>query len=178
MLQHEQECCARALQAEEHCRQAAAVRAKAIANEANQRKAAALCQRLRLFSKSIAERERQREAAARHKGAARAAASEALALVEDCRRHEAAMRAELSAASSLADERPHHEIASPNLFDAARARIQATCELLAGPLDAILANIERKDIEEGARTTPLVGAPSLPSTVDGNIQKVRPRTRP
>jgi hypothetical protein len=36
------------LQAEEHRRQAAAVRAKAIDNEANQRKAAALRQRLRL----------------------------------------------------------------------------------------------------------------------------------
>ena len=90
------------------------------------------------------------------------------------------MRSELSAANSLAlaDERPRHEIASPNLFDAARARIQATCELLAGPLDAILADIECKDIEEGARTTPLVDAPSLPSTVDGHIQKVRPRTQP
>ncbi len=107
----------------------------------------------------------QREAAA-----ARAAESEALALVKDCRRHEAAMRAELSAASSLADERPRHEIASPNLFDAARARIQAICELLTGPLDAILANIEHEDIKEGARTTPLVGAPSLPSSVDGKIE--------
>jgi hypothetical protein len=85
------------------------------------------------------------------------------------------MWAELSAASSLADERPRREIASPNLFDAARARIH---ELLASPLDAILADIEREDIEEGARTTPLVGAPSLPSTVDGSIQKVRPRTQP
>ena len=61
------------------------------------------------------------------------------------------MWAELSAARSLADERPRHEIASPNLFDAARARIQATCDLLADPLDAILADIEREDIEEGAR---------------------------
>jgi hypothetical protein len=129
------------------------------------RKAAALRQRLRLLlSKSVAEREQQREAAA-----ARAAESEARALVEDCRRHEAAMRAELSAASSLADERFRHEIASPNIFDAARVRIQATCELLAGPLDVILANIEREDIKEGARTTPLVDAPSLPSTVDGHI---------
>jgi hypothetical protein len=49
---------------------------------------------------------------------------------------------------------------------------------LAGPLDAILADSEREDIEEGARTTPLVNAPSLALTVDGNIQKVRPRTRP
>jgi hypothetical protein len=85
----------------EHRRQAAAVRAKAIADEANQRKAAALRQRLRLLlSKSVAERERQREAAA-----ARAVESKARALVEDCRRHEAVMRAELSAASSLVDER-------------------------------------------------------------------------
>jgi hypothetical protein len=61
------------------------------------------------------------------------------------------MQAELSAVSSFADERSRPEIASSNLFDAARARIQATCELLAAPQDAILANIERKDIEEGAR---------------------------
>ena len=152
------------------------MQAKAIADEANQWKAAALRQRLRLLlSKSVDERERQREAAA-----ARAAESEALALVKECRQHEAAMRSELSAANSLAlaDERPRHKIASPNLFDAARARIQATCELLAGPLDAILADIEREDIKEGARTTPLVDALSLPSTVDGNIQKVRPRTQP
>ena len=88
----------------------------------------------------------------------------------------AAMRAELSAASSLSDERPHHEIASPNLFDAARARIQATSELLAGPLDAILADIEREDIEEGARTTPLIGAPSLPSLVDGKRERQREAT--
>ena len=39
-MQHEQECCAHALQAVEHRRQAAAVQAKAIADEANQRKAA------------------------------------------------------------------------------------------------------------------------------------------
>jgi hypothetical protein len=55
------------------------MRAKAIADEANQRKAAALRQRLHLLiSESVAERERQREAAA-----ARAAESEALALVEE-----------------------------------------------------------------------------------------------
>jgi hypothetical protein len=30
-------------------------------------------------------------------------------------------------------------------------RIQGTCNLLAGPIDAILADIEREDIEEGAR---------------------------
>ena len=85
-MQHEQECCARALQAAEQRRQAAAVRAKDIANEANQRKAAALRQRLRLvLSESIAKRERQREAAARHEGATRAAESTALALVKDCR---------------------------------------------------------------------------------------------
>ncbi len=143
-MQHEQECCARALQAEEHRRQSAAVRAKA-----NQRKAPALCQRLRLLlSESVAERERQRKPAARHEGAARAAESDALALVEDCR---AAMWAKLSAVSSLADEQSRPEIASSNLFNAARACIQATCELLAAPLDAILANIEREDIKEGAR---------------------------
>jgi hypothetical protein len=135
----------------------------------------------------------------RHEAAARAA-DQALTLAEERRRHEDAMRAALSAASTLADERPHHEVASSNFFVAAKERIQATCDLLAAPLDAILADIERKDIKEGARTTllvvalihpsavddnllpavapPLVGAPFLPSTVDGNIQKVCPRTQP
>ena len=57
-MQHEQQCCARVLQAAEHRQQAAAVRAKDIANEANQRKAAALRQRLCLvLSESVAERE-------------------------------------------------------------------------------------------------------------------------
>jgi hypothetical protein len=122
-MQHEQECCARALQAaEHHRRQASAARAKDIANEANQRKAAALRQRLRLvLSESVAERDRQREAAARHDGATRAAQSAALALVEDCRRN------------------------------AARARIQETCKLLAAPLDSILADIEHEDTEEGVQ---------------------------
>jgi hypothetical protein len=148
-MQHEQECCARALQAPEQRRQAPAVRAKDIANEANQRKAAALRQRLRLvLSESVAERERQREAAARHDGAIRAAESAALALVKDCRRHEAAMQAELSSVSSFANERSRPKIASSNLFDTARARIQATCELLSAPQDAILANIEHEDIDE------------------------------
>ena len=40
---------------------------------------------------------------------------------------------------------------SPHLFDAASGRIQATCELLAAPLDAILADIEREDIQSAAR---------------------------
>ena len=152
---------------EEQRRQAAAVRAMAITNEANQRKAAALCQHICLLSESVAKRERQREAAAFHQR------PEALALVKDCR---AVMQAELFAASSLADERSHPEIASSNLFDAARAHIQATCKLLAAPLDAILADIERDDIEEGARTTPFVGAPSLPSSVDGKIERQREAT--
>jgi hypothetical protein len=76
----------------------------------------------------------------RHEAAARAA-EQALTLAEERRCHMDAMRATLSAASSLADERPHHEIASSNLFDAAKERIQATCDLLAAPLDAIFANI-------------------------------------
>jgi hypothetical protein len=82
--------------------------------------------------------------------------------VEDCCQHEAAMRAELSAASSLADKRPRHEIALPNLFDAARACIQATCDLLVGPLDAILAGIEREDIR-----TPLLHACATSRTAAG-----------
>jgi hypothetical protein len=36
-LQHEQECCARVLQAEEQRKQAAAAQAKAVANKANER---------------------------------------------------------------------------------------------------------------------------------------------
>ncbi len=69
-----------------------------------------------------------------HELAARAA-EQALTLVEGRRRHEDAMRAALSAASSLADERPHHKVALSNLFDAAKERIQATCDLFAAPLE-------------------------------------------
>jgi len=47
----------------------------------------------------------------------------------------------------------------------------ASRDLLAAPLDALLANIEREDIEEGARTTPLVVASCTPSAVAGNLQR-------
>ncbi len=81
-MQHEQECCARALQAEKHHQQVAAVRAKAIANEVNQQKAAALLQRLRfVLNENVAKRERQREAAACHEGATWTVESAALALL-------------------------------------------------------------------------------------------------
>ena len=153
-MQHEQECCARALQAEEHRRQAAAVRAKAIANEVNQQKAAALRQRLRLvLSENVAERERQREAAARHEGATRAAESAALALVEDCRRHEAAMGPSCPLRALLRTSNP-----------ATRKRCPATCDLLVGPLDAILADIERKDIRRGLGLPNEIRRPPGPSS--------------
>ena len=131
----------------------------------------------------------------RHEAAARAV-EQALTLIKERRQH----KPTLSAASTLADERPHREVASSNFFDAAKEHIQATCDLLAAPLDTILADIEREDIAEGAWmiflvvasihplavndnllaavAPPLVGAPFLPSTVNGNIQKVCPRTRP
>jgi len=80
-------------------------------------------------------------------GGARTTASEALALVEECLQHKAAMRAALSAVSSLAGRQPRHEVVSPNFFDALIGRIQATCELLAGPLDVILADIEHEYIQ-------------------------------
>ena len=59
----------------------------------------------------------------------------------------------LSTASCLAGGRPRHKVVSHNLFDTARDRIQATCKLLAAPLDAILANIEHKDIQAAPRAT-------------------------
>ena len=61
------------------------------------------------------------------------------------------MWAALSVASSLACRQPRHEVVSPNFFDATSGCIQATCELLAAPLDAILANIEREDVQSAAR---------------------------
>jgi len=89
-MQHEQECCMRAMQVMEQRRQAAAAQAKAIADEATERhqaarrqqlldehatracqqKAAALRQRLRLLSESVAERQRSAELAAQQKQAA------------------------------------------------------------------------------------------------------------
>ena len=50
-------------------------------------------------------------------------------------------------------------------------RVQATRDLLAASLDAILVKIERKDIKEGAQMTPLVLASSTPLAIAGNLQK-------
>ena len=72
-------------------------------------------------------------------------------LVEEHCQHEAATWAALSAASSLAGRQPRHEVVLPNFLDAKSRRIQATCELLVAPLDAILTDIEREDIHSAAR---------------------------
>jgi hypothetical protein len=63
-LQHEQECCARALQAGEQHQQAAAARAKAIADEANERHQQAKVQRL---EDTLAKETRWRAALAKAK---------------------------------------------------------------------------------------------------------------
>jgi hypothetical protein len=111
-MQHEQEYCARALQAEEQRQQAASVRAKAIANEAttwNQqaedtRRQAALAEAKR-HKDTLATEERQPAAlaAAKHEAAGRAA--EALALVKESHRHEAVLAAET-------DDQRRHEPAA------------------------------------------------------------------
>jgi hypothetical protein len=114
-FQYEQECIARAQQAEELRKQAAAVRAKALADKATEwhRQAKA----------AIGERHRQVAAAREkalahvankqccHEAATCIAVSAELALAEERSCHEASMRAALSAASFLADERRHHEAA-------------------------------------------------------------------
>jgi hypothetical protein len=61
--------------------------------------------------------------------------------------------------------------ALPNHIEAAIWQVQATRDLLSAPLDALLANIEREDIEEWARMTPLVVASSTPSASAGNLRK-------
>jgi hypothetical protein len=61
--------------------------------------------------------------------------------------------------------------ASPNHVETAIRRVQAMHDLLAAPLDVLLANIERKDIEEGAWTSPLVVALSTPLVVAVNLRK-------
>jgi colicin import membrane protein len=109
-LQHEQECCARALQAEEERKQAAAAQAKAVADEANKRHQQAKaaigeqCQQAasaweKAFTQVADEQPR-------HKATA---ASMELALIEERHRHEASMWAAMSTASSLANEQRRHE---------------------------------------------------------------------
>ena len=136
-----------------------------------------------------------------HTTATRAAESEALALVKERHRHEAAMWAAPSATSPLADEQRRQEAADctvaaevrscsntivaqanshfdvmlaalPNHINTAIRQVQAMRDVLAAPLDAILAKIEREDIKEGAQTTSLVVASSTPLAIIGNLQKV------
>jgi hypothetical protein len=109
-LQHEQECCARMLQAEEQHKQVAAAQAKAIADKANERHRQA---------KAAIGEQRQQAASTREKALAQAAdkqcphkaatASAELALIKESSCHKALMWASLSAASSLADKQHHHE---------------------------------------------------------------------
>jgi len=100
-MQHEQECCARALQAEEQRWQAAAARAKTIADEATARhqqaeetRWRAALAKAKCHKDTLATEERQRAALAAAKHEAAAWAAEALALIEESRRHEAVLAAE------------------------------------------------------------------------------------
>ncbi len=109
-LQHEQECCAHALQAEEQHKQAVAVQAKAVADEANERH--------RQAKAAIGEQHQQAasawekalsQAADKQRCQKAAAVSAELALIKERRRHKASMWAGLSAVSSLADKQCCHE---------------------------------------------------------------------
>ena len=202
---HEDECFARALQAEKQRMQVAAAQAKALADEAKERH--------RQAEVAIGEQRRQ-AAAAREKQAAddrRTAASAALALVEERCRQEALLAAEADVqrrheevlAAEAADvQRRHESAARATESDAAIERIRTEFALCAAPLDAILAEIA---CEEAAITTtlspsrptsyvdavlfnmggstqpslPLAGLPALPSPdVNSQRQTVRPRARP
>ena len=114
-MQHEQECCARALQAEEQRRQAAAARAKAIANEATAwhrqaeetRRQAALAKAKR-HEVTLAAEEHHRAAisAAKQEASEFAMLMASLQeLVEERRHHEA----QAAKALALVEERCHHE---------------------------------------------------------------------
>jgi colicin import membrane protein len=114
-FQYEQECIARAQQAEELHKQAAAARAKALADKATKRHQQAevvigewRCQAAAAREKALAHAADKQRC---HKAATRIAASAKLALAEERSRHEASMQAAMSAASFLADERHRHEAA-------------------------------------------------------------------
>ena len=114
-MQHEQDCCARALQAAEQHRQAAAARAKAIANEATAwhrqaeetRRQAALAKAKR-HKVTLAAEEHHRAAisAAKQEASEFAMLMASLqALVEERRHHET----QAAKALALVEERCHHE---------------------------------------------------------------------
>jgi hypothetical protein len=153
--------------ADERCRHEAAAQAAALAEQAlgeERRRQEAATQSAALAEQALGEEWRRHEAAAtvavsatqalaeercRHDVSARAAASAELALAEEQRRHETATQVataakavehEMSAEQSLADTERRH--APPaNVMEGIR-RVQAACDYLAAPLDALLAEIE------------------------------------
>ncbi len=116
LLQYKQDCCSRAVLAEEQCRQAAAVRAKALANEADERRrqdALAVEQRCRESAEravAMAEKALAVEQC-RQKSAERAAAKAETALAMEQRRRELANHAAAMAENALAMEQCRQESA-------------------------------------------------------------------
>jgi hypothetical protein len=115
-LQHEQECCACALQAEEQRKQAAATRAKAIADEADERHrqdALAVEQRLQeLAERASATAENALATGQRcQELAERAVVTAENALAVEQRRQESAERAAAMVENALAAEQCHQELA-------------------------------------------------------------------
>ena len=129
-MQHEQECCAHALQAEEQRQQAATARAKAIADgatarhrQAKEKRRRAALAKAKRHENTLATEEHQRAALATAKHVAAARAAEALSLIEESRRHKALLAAEAnnrrchkvaartveSEALTLVEGRRHHE---------------------------------------------------------------------
>jgi hypothetical protein len=125
----------------------------------------------------------------RHEAAANVAASAEQALAEEPRRHDASARAATSAELALAKERRRHEMAAQTATMAKAAaqemsaeadterwhallasvteaiqRVQAACDSLAAPLDALLAEIEAlaHDAPPPTTTSPVLPAMSSP----------------
>jgi hypothetical protein len=157
-MQHEQECCTRALQAKEQHRQAAAARARAITNEANERHQQA--------EVAIGEQRQQAatacvktlaDATAEHRCHEAAAASAELHLAK-VQRFEDALAKETRRQAALAEAKRQEDALAAEecqwaALNTAIERIRTEFALCAAPLDAILA-------EKACEATAFESAPS------------------
>jgi hypothetical protein len=146
-LRYEQDCCSHAALAEEQCRQAAAAREKALANEADERRWQDALAKEQCHYEANDQRLQDALANKRccHEADARDAASVELTLAEEQRRRESAERAAAMVENALATEQRRQEsaecaTATAEIALAAEQRRQELAERAAATAEKVLAN--------------------------------------